>query len=81
MIIQVIFLVLLMSLMENRFPFNERAKTFLFCKLLPSLDFKKVLFTTLSTRYTDCQRLLLCKLLPYLGKTKTYKTSRDILYY
>ena len=45
------FLILLMSLMKNSFSFNERAKTFLFFKILTSLDCKEVLFTTLRTSY------------------------------
>ena len=35
------------------FSFNEGVKTFLLCKLLPSLDYKEVLFTTLSKSYAD----------------------------
>ena len=51
MIICAIFLILLMSLMKNRFSFNERTKAFLLCKRLPSPDYKEVFFLTLSTGY------------------------------
>ena len=68
MIISVNFLLMmiLIIMMKNSFPFNERVKTFLLCKLLTSLDYKQDLLTTLSTSYEDYQRLLLCKRVPFL---------------
>ena len=69
MIVQVIFLILVMSLMKNSFSFNSLI-------VLLSLDYKKVLFTTLSTSYTDYQRFLLSKLLSFLGPPNSKKNSQ-----
>ena len=79
-----------MILMKNSFSFNERVKTSLLCKLLPSLDYpytldyKEVLLTTLSTSYADYQKCVLCKLfarilLAILRKIILTLTAKKIL--
>ena len=79
MIICAIFLILLMSLMKNRFSFNEHTKDFLLCKRLPSPDYKEVFFLTLSTGYWDYQRFFRSVIF-FLFWGLTRNSSRDFLY-
>ena len=44
-----LWLMILMILRKNSFSFNECMKTFLLCEPFPSLDYKEILLTTLST--------------------------------
>ena len=73
--------------MKNSFSFNEYVKTFLFCKLLASLEYsyalyyKEVLLTTLHKSYADYQRFLLCKLLPFLGFCSQFQQRIFVRFY
>ena len=75
-----------MILMNNSFSFTECTKTFLLCKLLcsldysPTLDYKEVLITILSTTYADYQRYFLCKFFPFFSVVLLTKTTRGVLY-
>ena len=77
---------ILVILMMNTFSFNERAKTFLLYKSLPSLDYpyivdhREVFLIVISTSYLGYRRFLLCKLLPFLGFQSQHQQGRLLLF-